>query len=202
MLDAFWTLAETHTFQWASAVVLSAAWVASEYYARRATWRKGAVRKPSSAMDRATYPVIAISLAIGMIASTVFFLSGLGGYFPWWVTLVGLPVMVTGLYVRVWALTTLGRFFTMPITIREDHEIVKEGPYRWVRHPAYTGGLLTALGVPLLLGTPLGLLVAFVACFAAYVHRIRIEEGVLRSRFGKGYEEYERGTWRLLPGLY
>ena len=195
-------LAAAHTVPIVLGIAFSLAWCACEYYARRETWRRGAVRKPPGTMDRWTYPAIAVSLAVGIGFSAVAFLSGLGGYLPEWTVAIGVPVMALGLAIRVWALTTLGKFFTMPITLRSDHELVRNGPYRWIRHPAYTGGFLTAIGLPLILGTPAGFVVTIVACLAAYVHRIRIEEAVLVSRFGDVYRDYATQTWRLLPGLY
>ncbi|MCI4354066.1 MAG: isoprenylcysteine carboxylmethyltransferase family protein [Thermoplasmata archaeon] len=195
-------LAAAHTPPIVVGIAFAAAWCVCEYYARRATWRQGAARKPPSTIDRGTYPAIALSLAVGIGFATIAFLTGLGGYFPEWTVGVGVVVMSVGLATRAWALTTLGKFFTMPITLRSDHELVRGGPYRWIRHPAYTGGLLTAIGLPIILGTPAGLIVTLIACLAAYVYRIRIEEAVLVSRFGDHYREYAMTTWRLLPGLY
>jgi len=202
MYGVLGALATAHTIPIITGIAFGLAWCVSEYYARRETWRKGAVRKPPGTMDRGTYPAIALSLAVGIGSATLAFLSGLGGYLPVWTVAIGVPMMTIGLAVRVWALTTLGKFFTMPITLRSDHELVRSGPYRWIRHPAYTGGFLTAIGLPIILGTPVGIVVTLVACLAAYVYRIRIEEAVLLSRFGEVYREYSLGTWRLLPGLY
>ncbi len=195
-------LAAAHTVPIVLAIGFSLAWCACEYYARRATWRQGAVRKPPSTIDRGTYPAIAVSLAIGIGSAAGAFLLGIGGYLPEWSVAIGVIIMTTGLGVRVWALRTLGKFFTMPITLRPDHELVRAGPYRWIRHPAYTGGLLTAIGLPIILGTWAGFVVTLLACVAAYVYRIRIEETVLLSRFGESYRRYASETWRMLPGLY
>lgn len=202
MYGALGALALGHTLPIVAAIVFALAWCVCEFYARRDTWRQGAVRKPAGTMDRGTYPAIALSLAVGIGFSTIAFLTGLGGYFPVWTVGVGIPIMAVGLAIRVWALTTLGKFFTMPITLRSDHELVRNGPYRWIRHPAYTGGFLTAAGLPIILGTPFGTSVTIIACLVAYVYRIRIEEAVLLSRFGESYREYSTSTWRLLPGLY
>lgn len=191
-----------HPLAAALAVVLGLAWIVMEYVGRSSTWRQGAPRRPSSAMDRRTYPFIAIGLAVGMVTSAFAFLTGVGGYLPSWTLGLGVPIMIIGLATRLWALTTLGRFFTMPITLAADHRIVRDGPYRWLRHPSYTGGLLTGVGMPLVLGTTLGLIVTVIALGAVYVYRIRIEEAALVQRFGDAYQEYRRTTWRLIPGLY
>jgi protein-S-isoprenylcysteine O-methyltransferase Ste14 len=196
------TAVTTYPLNAALAVVFGAAWVGAEAYARHSTFRQGAERHPSSKLDRRSYPIIGIALAVGLAVTVVTFLFGIGGYFPSWVAAIGVVLLVVGIPVRVWALTTLGRFFTMPITIRADHEIVEAGPYRWLRHPAYTGGFLMAVGVPLILLSPIGLIVTFGALLGAYVYRIHAEEGALISRFGPAYQEYRARTWRLFPWVY
>jgi protein-S-isoprenylcysteine O-methyltransferase Ste14 len=180
----------------------SVAWVAGEYYARRLTWRKGAPRPRSSHIDQSTYPIIAVGLVVSLAADAVVFLLGPSADLPLWVAGLGLALMGTGLGLRIWAMATLGRFFTNPITIRDDQYIVRDGPYRRLRHPAYTGGLLLAIGLPLVLGSALAFGIALVACGFAYIWRIRIEERVLLERFGPRYVEYQRETSRLVPGLY
>ncbi|MCI4335686.1 MAG: isoprenylcysteine carboxylmethyltransferase family protein [Thermoplasmata archaeon] len=184
------------------AIALGLAWIVAEYVGRSSTWRQGAPRRPPSTIDRGTYPFIAVALAIGMVSTMFSFFLGIGGYFPLWTTAVGVALMVIGLATRLWALTTLGRFFTMPITLSADHRIVRDGPYRWLRHPSYSGGFLTAVGMPLVLGTPMGLVITVLACATAYVYRIRIEEAALVARFGESYREYSGKTWRLIPGIY
>lgn len=191
-----------HVWPLAAGAVVGASWIVAEYLGRRATWRLGAPKQPSNSIDRGTYPAIALSLAASMAFTALAFLLGLGGYLPIWSILPGLLLAALGLGVRGWALRTLGRFFTMPITIAPDHQIVRGGPYRWIRHPAYTGGFLTALAMPLVLGSWVGVVFTLGACLLAYVYRIRIEEAALVGRFGEAYREYAKGTFRLLPGLY
>ncbi len=195
-------LVQSHALAVVLAAIGSAAWLVAEYLARRSTWLQGAPRHPPGTLDRWTYPVIAVSIALGMVSTLVTFLTGFGGYLPAWVSPVGLVVLAGGLALRGWALRTLGRFFTMPITLRPDHEIIRAGPYGRLRHPAYTGGYLTAVGLALTLGASAGVLVTVVACLAAYVYRIRIEEATLVSRFGDAYRQYADETWRLIPPVY
>jgi protein-S-isoprenylcysteine O-methyltransferase Ste14 len=191
-----------HSFSVLAGGAVCGAWIIGEFLARRSTWIQGAPRKPASTMDRGTYPVIALGIAASMSFTLIVFLYGIGGYLPVWTTVVGLGVAAVGLGIRAWALRTLGRFFTMPITIAVDHRLIQNGPYRWLRHPAYTGGFLTAIGVPLTLGSWVGAVGTVVFCIGVYAHRIQIEEGVLRARFGKEYLEYSARTSRLLPGVY
>jgi protein-S-isoprenylcysteine O-methyltransferase Ste14 len=195
-------LAAAHPVAVIATVVLAAAWCISEYFSRLSTWRQGAPKRPSSSMDRGTYPFIAMGIVIGLLADLLGFVTGIGGYLPEFAVVVGAAVAIAGLGIRAWALRTLGRFFTMPITIARDHRIVQGGPYRWIRHPAYTGGFLTMVGLAIALGAWLGVAVTVLAGLVVYVYRIQIEESALRSRFGSEYDEYSRRTYRLLPGLY
>jgi protein-S-isoprenylcysteine O-methyltransferase len=202
MWDGLFAFGFAHSWALAAGAVVGIAWILAEYLGRRSTWLQGAPKQPSSAIDRGTYPAIALSLAASMSFTAFVFLLGVGGYLPVWSIVPGLVLAFAGLAIRGWALRTLGRFFTMPITIAPDHQIVRGGPYRWIRHPAYTGGFLTALAMPLVLGSWVGVLFTLFACSLAYVHRIRIEEAALEGRFGEAYREYAKGTSRLLPGLY
>ncbi len=182
--------------------LLIIAWCVSEYFAREATWKKGAPKHPSSKRDRSTYPLIAIGITISLVADLFGFVSGIGGYLLIYTVPLGVVVVAIGLIIRQWALRTLGKFFTMPITISKNHRIVQEGPYKWIRHPAYTGGFLTILGIALALGSALGILVTVVVGLSIYVYRINIEETALRSRFGKEYDKYAKQTYRLFSGIY
>ncbi|HYK93292.1 MAG TPA: isoprenylcysteine carboxylmethyltransferase family protein [Thermoplasmata archaeon] len=195
-------LVNTYRLEVALTAIGGVAWVAAEYYGRWSTWQQGAARKPPSTLDRGTYPAIALSIAVGMISTALAFLFGVGGLLPSWAAPLGLGLVAVGLLIRVWALRTLGRFFTMPITLRADHEIVQKGPYRWLRHPAYTGGFLTVVGMSIALGPWVGIAITVVGCLIAYVYRIQVEEATLLTRFGNDYRAYSATTWRLLPLVY
>jgi protein-S-isoprenylcysteine O-methyltransferase Ste14 len=196
------TAIATHELNAALAVAFGLAWVGAEAYARRSTFRQGAEHHPSSKLDRGSYPLIGIALGVGLAVSVVTFLFGVPAYLPDWVAIVGVVLLLVGIPMRVWALTSLGRFFTMPITIRTDHRIIELGPYRWIRHPAYTGGFLMAVGMSLVLVSPVGFAVTFLGLLAAYIYRIHAEEAVLISRFGEEYRTYRTRTWRLVPWIF
>ena len=115
---------------------------------------------------------------------------------------LGALLIVTGAALRLWAITTLGRFFSARVALQEQHRLVREGPYRWIRHPSYTGALLLLLGAPLLLQTPVSLGIAATALGIAYFRRITAEEALLRTHFGNAFECYERETKRLIPLLW
>jgi protein-S-isoprenylcysteine O-methyltransferase Ste14 len=114
---------------------------------------------------------------------------------------LGLGFVFFGIVFREWAVFSLGRFFNVKVSIASGQLLVKHGPYRWVRHPAYSGSILCLVGFPLALGTWIGGLVVLVFSFAGYLYRIQVEEKTLLNVFGDEYREYMRNTWRLFPGL-
>lgn len=192
----------TQTWQILAAGALAVAWCITEYLGRTSTWRQGAPKQPKTGLDKGTYPAIAAALSISLLFSAAAFLLSLGPALPALVALLGLVVGLTGLSLRLWAMRTLGRFFTMPITLDPQHRLVQDGPYRWIRHPSYTGNFLAALGMSIIFGTAVGILVTLVLCFGIYAHRIRVEEATLAGHFGPTYQTYRAGTSRLLPKIY
>jgi protein-S-isoprenylcysteine O-methyltransferase len=114
----------------------------------------------------------------------------------------GLVLFAAGLIFRWWAIVTLGRFFTVDVTIEKDHELVERGPFRLVRHPSYTGVLLAFIGFALTLRNWGAILVVLAPIFVAFVRRMNVEESALTKALGDQYREYIRRTKRLVPGVY
>lgn len=115
---------------------------------------------------------------------------------------IGAVAMVVGLVVRWWSIRVLARFFTVDVAIRPGHELIRRGPYRWLRHPSYTGALLNFYGFGLMLGNTWSLLVAAVPVTIAFLWRMRIEERVLAEAFPDEYPDYARQTRRLIPFIW
>jgi protein-S-isoprenylcysteine O-methyltransferase Ste14 len=115
---------------------------------------------------------------------------------------LGTVLFVTGLVLRWWAIITLGRFFTVDVTIEKDHELVERGPFRQVRHPSYTGVLLAFVGFALSLRNWAALLVILLPIGAAFVHRMNVEEEALARALGRRYIDYMTRTKRLVPFVY
>jgi protein-S-isoprenylcysteine O-methyltransferase len=116
--------------------------------------------------------------------------------------LSGLVVMLAGIAFRWHAMSVLGRFFTVNVAIQEGHTLVETGPYRYIRHPSYTGALITELGVGLALGNWASLLALLICAGIGYSYRISIEEKALLAAFGDPYRNYMRRTARLIPFVF
>ncbi len=142
-----------------------------------------------------------------LIIFTVFISSGLAlsfGYagvfvLPDWVFYPGIFLMLLGVLVRQWAIAVLGRFFSLTVRVATDHRVVTRGPYRLVRHPSYTGVLITFIGLGLAVQSLGGLLVLLGVFSLSYGYRIRVEEKTLLSELGPDYASYMRRTKRLVP---
>jgi len=118
------------------------------------------------------------------------------------VVMAGTVVMWLGLAIRAWAVVSLGQAFRTTVEVDGDQPVVTRGPYRWVRHPSYTGLLLLMAGLGLSLASWLGLLVCTVVPGLAILRRIRVEEEELARVLGEPYRAYHRRTRRLVPGLW
>ena len=115
---------------------------------------------------------------------------------------LGLALMLTGVSIRQIAMGILGGHFTRRVEIQPDHQLIKRGLYRYVRHPSYTGAYFIFLGLGLALGNIVSLLLIFGAAILAYGFRVHVEEKALKEIFGSGYEDYCRCTKRFVPGLF
>lgn len=115
---------------------------------------------------------------------------------------VGAPVCVAGMALRLSAIRTLGRAYSTVVTIQPGQEVVTDGPYRLVRHPAYTGLLLMALGAGIACGHAVAIAASVALPLPALVYRIRIEEPVLVRGLGESYGAYARTKKRLIPGVW
>jgi protein-S-isoprenylcysteine O-methyltransferase len=115
---------------------------------------------------------------------------------------IGLILFVLGLIIRWIAIVHLGRFFTVNVAIADDHQLITTGPYRYVRHPSYTGTLLIFLGFGLCMLNIFSLAAVFLPITAAFLWRMHVEETALKQAFGDSYQTYAAATPRLIPLLY
>jgi protein-S-isoprenylcysteine O-methyltransferase Ste14 len=116
--------------------------------------------------------------------------------------LAGAFVAAGGLVLRLWAIRTLGRFFTATVQVAAEQRLVQSGPYRVLRHPSYTGALLAVLGLAVAFACAVGIVVTLALGIAAYTYRMAIEERALVAELGDAYRAYCERTWRLVPFVY
>jgi protein-S-isoprenylcysteine O-methyltransferase Ste14 len=115
--------------------------------------------------------------------------------------IVAIFTTIAGMLFAVWARAYLGRNWSSAPMIREQHELIRSGPYRFVRHPIYTGILLAMVGTFLANGKVRGLL-AVLFVWLGWTIKSRMEEEFMVRTFGAQYEEYRRTTGALIPKLH
>src|SRR5689334_17469067 len=118
------------------------------------------------------------------------------------ITSVALIGIVAGLGLRIWAVITLGRFFTWFITVYEDHQVIRSGPFRFIRHPAYCGALILFISTLVFLHAWVGALLSLGFQLFAYVRRIGYEEAFMIDRIGEPYVAYTREVNALFPKVW
>jgi protein-S-isoprenylcysteine O-methyltransferase len=114
----------------------------------------------------------------------------------------GIAAMVLGIALRVWASRVLGRYFTRTLHATSDQPVVRDGPYRVIRHPGYLGDILLWSGAAFATLNGIVFAVLTLAAIGAYAYRIHTEEAMLRATLGEPYREYARQTRRLIPFVY
>jgi protein-S-isoprenylcysteine O-methyltransferase Ste14 len=117
-----------------------------------------------------------------------------------WTGALGVAVTAAGIGFAVWARVYLGGNWSSSVTVKVGHELVRTGPYRWVRHPIYTGMVLALLGTAIALNQVRGF-VAVVLLYLGFKIKSKIEESAMQATFGPQYVEYSQQTGAILPRL-
>ncbi len=127
------------------------------------------------------------------------------GRFAEHVDLIGLAgfwLLVVGVAIRWTAIRTRGQLFTGIVMIQRNHRLIRTGPYRYVRHPSYTGLLIAHLGLGLAFVSSVSVALSTIPFVVAATYRIRIEDQALVEAFGEEYRAFSQQTWRLIPWVY
>ena len=130
---------------------------------------------------------------------------GLRGWFEpprmYSLVILGIVVEAASIALAIWARRHLGRNWSAAVRIGEDHELVRTGPYRFLRHPIYTGVLGMVLGLALAYGQ-YHALIALGMLILAYIRKSRLEDDILKKTFGAEYDDYRKHSWGLIPLIY
>jgi protein-S-isoprenylcysteine O-methyltransferase Ste14 len=163
-----------------------------------------ATNRGTARADRGTKQLIIGATIVGFIAALTIARDAplRVGANNWGTLALGVAIAAVGIAVRCWGVLTLGRYFRRVVAIDEQHTLVRKGPYRYLRHPAYAGDLLIVFGFGLAIGSWLGAFAALAIALLGHLPRISVEESALADAFGPAYADYARSTERLLPGVW
>ncbi len=175
-------------------------WIASELFGAVLIPRLRGREATKVRRDRGSMALILFTVWISITVALYFGYGGIGAL-PDWLFYPGIFLMLLGVVIRQWAIAVLGRFFSFHVRVVEDHRVVDKGPYRLVRHPSYTGVLITFIGLALAVQSLGALLVLLAVFIVSYGYRMGVEEKALLSELGDDYANYMKRTKRLIPYL-
>ncbi len=164
-----------------------------------------ASRKDASVQDHGSMNLL-IALLWGGVALNFL----LGWLFPaaaitWHRTalfFIGIALILLGVALRWYAIWMLGSYFTRDVAVSADQKVVQTGPYRFIRHPAYSGTFLTMLGVGLAMTNWASLVALLLCVFSGHMYRVSVEEKALSQTIGQPYREYMQRTKRFIPWVF
>lgn len=178
--------------------VLLTLFILGEMFIDAGRVQKSYVCQSESVLQRAPIVVILVLLAIAACVQFVFprtespFLNS--------VFFFGGGMASVGLVIRWYAIAYLGPYFNVNLVMKEDHRIITQGPYKYIRHPSYTGVLLAVLGLGICLGYWFILAMVVLPIVCLYIHRISVEEAMLAVC--PEYVAYQARTKKLVPFIY
>jgi protein-S-isoprenylcysteine O-methyltransferase Ste14 len=178
--------------------VVYALWLLSELVIGGIIPRSRRHGTPIRYEDRSSRLLISLSMFLSLMIAFLFAASGIASL-PSGAFYLGIGLMIAGILLRQWSIAVLGRYFSRTVGVQEGQAVVDRGPYRLVRHPAYTGSLLTMVGLGFVLQSWGAVLVLIAFFGAAFGYRIHVEEAVLTSKLGDEYVAYAKKTKRLIP---
>lgn len=182
-------------------IVISAFWLLSEIILNRA---RRSEAKDSSRLDKSSLRFLWIAILLSVFIGVFLGVKGVGfiRVRHHLLSLCGIFLMLLGLVIRWAAILTLRNYFTVNVSILPGHQIVKKGIYKYIRHPSYTGSLVSFLGLGLAFSNWLSTIIIFIPILIAFIYRIQVEEKALIQAFGDEYLAYSRNTKRLIPMIY
>lgn len=159
------------------------------------------IEQPRGPRDT-TDNLVALGLIAAVPAAVIDRVYGLAARLPVGVSILGVAIATAAIFLGVSARISLGGAFRPRAAAGPAVQLVRDGPYRWVRHPMYAAALLWAVGWPLIIASFAGAAVALAFLVPALARRMSREEADLRRVLGAEYAEYCRHTWQLVPFLY
>ena len=181
--------------------IISFLWIISEIVLART--KKSNTKNDLSSHDKKSlkkiWITIMLSISLGVFTSYIPF--GRISAIPY-LGISGIIILILGLIIRWIAIISLKESFTVDVTVNEGQKIIQTGIYKYIRHPAYSGSLLSFLGLSLVFSNYLTLFIVNIPIITVFLYRIRIEEQALTKEIGQEYVDYVKLTKKLIPFIY
>ncbi|MDS0527054.1 isoprenylcysteine carboxylmethyltransferase family protein [Clostridium sp. SHJSY1] len=145
-------------------------------------------------------------LVLGVL-STIFFNVACRKYIlflttPVFLFWIGTIFIVAGVFLRIYSVWTLGKFFTLSVQVTSEQKIIQTGPYKYLRHPSYSGSILSLIGISFCFRNIIGIILTIAIIAIIYKYRIRVEEKMLEKTFSDSYKEYKKRTKKIIPFIW
>lgn len=203
--DAFWFLwriiAWPGSLAWQPSLLIIFSWSLFALYWLLTAF---AAKRPSKQEDRRARLVYVAYMVVGFLLirdSAPPVLDFLNQRFvpdARWIAWLGAGLTLSGVLFAIWARATIGRNWSAEVQIKQDHQLVRSGPYAHIRHPIYTGILTAVLGSALAIGEYHALLGMLVLAIG-FARKAKKEESFLAAQFGPAFAEHQRHTGFFLP---
>ncbi len=157
-------------------------------------------RKGPKGQIRSRWTTVAI-----LVIGSAYWIAGAGEAWlrdweiEWILCGAGLALYVIRTIIKLWAVRTLGRAWSTEVEIQSNHQLARDGPYRWIRHPIYFCNMMEPIAVALMANSPVAGILGILTLWPIEWIRLRSEERALREKFGPAYEEYQRTVPALVP---
>ena len=174
------------------------AFIGLEYF------RKGSQARSivAGSSDKNSTIIIGIAFTVAIVIAPILNLLGIGDVYLASFFWIGIILAILGVSIRLWAMKSLGEFYTRTLVVVKDHKIIDFGPYALIRHPGYFGSTIFWIGITLSTYNLIATAIVLVLIIAAYAYRIRTEEEMLIDALGRGYKEYMKKTKKIIPFIY
>jgi protein-S-isoprenylcysteine O-methyltransferase Ste14 len=191
-----------HTQRLVITWIIDGAWVVFAVYWIVAARTQSKTRKKEPAVERLIH-VLWLACAYFLLADGDLPIGPLNNQFlphRLWIASFGMALVVAGIGFAIWARRHLGKNWSAEVTIREEHKLIRTGPYKYIRHPIYTGLLTAVLGTVIVV-SEYRALVSLAIFVIGWTLKAKKEEGFLALEFGPAFEEHKRLTGFFLPPL-
>lgn len=196
-----------NSFLYYSFYVLLICIIALEVFIFLFTYQKGKGKAKKHYYDKGTKWLLYINFIICLYISVWFVSQSCpliirDKLFPYFFSYVGILFMLFGIIVRLVAVLTLKKAFTLNVQTTNEQHLVTTGIYHKVRNPAYTGSIMSLVGIALSLRNLFATVLVLLFSIICYSIRIYVEEAALRERFQDEFKEYTINTFRLFPYIW
>jgi protein-S-isoprenylcysteine O-methyltransferase Ste14 len=124
------------------------------------------------------------------------------GIMPKLIYWCGIIFIIIGVILRIYSVLILGKAFTVSVQVNSNQKIIQSGPYKYIRHPAYSGSILSLIGISLAFRSSIGVVGTLIIIACIYGYRIKVEESMLATYFKTSYQEYKKHTKRIIPFVW